>query len=136
MVDYEILVDVAHYGTLDSSLERRYTCPALGLFYVRSNGDVVPIAIQLHQVPGDDNPIWTPNDSEYEWIYAKMWLRNADAQWHQVRFMTAFPRCINVHTGQTYMTCIILTGLAQRLSYWRPASFILNINSSITIGVF
>jgi len=84
LVDYEILVDVAHYGTLDSSLERRYTCPALGLFYVRSDGDVVPIAIQLHQVPGDDNPIWTPNDSEYEWIYAKMWLRNADAQWHQM----------------------------------------------------
>ncbi|XP_078376634.1 allene oxide synthase-lipoxygenase protein-like isoform X3 [Oculina patagonica] len=84
LVDYEILVDIPHYGTLNSNLERRYTCPALGLFYVKSSGDIVPIAIQLHQKPSKENPIWTPNDDELEWIYAKMWLRNADAQWHQM----------------------------------------------------
>ena len=87
LVDYEILVDIPHYGTLNSNLERRYTCPALGLFYVKNSGDIVPIAIQLHQKPSKENPIWTPNDDELEWIYAKMWLRNADAQWHQVRII-------------------------------------------------
>ena len=70
---------------LIKKLERRYACPALGLFYVRSDENIVPIAIQLQQVPGKDNPVWTPNDNELDWIYAKMWLRNADAQWHQVR---------------------------------------------------
>ena len=84
MVDFEILEDIPHYGQKDESLERRYTCPAMGLFYVRGNGDIVPIAIQFHQVPSETNPIWTPNDTELDWIYAKMWLRNADTQWHQV----------------------------------------------------
>ena len=85
IVDYEILNDVPHYGTIDKKLERRYACPALGLFYVRSDGNILPIAIQLQQEPNKDNPVWTPNDNELDWIYAKMWLRNTDAQWHQVR---------------------------------------------------
>jgi len=84
MVDFEILEDIPHYGQNDTKLERRYTCPALGLFYVRRNGDIVPIAIQFHQVPSETNPIWTPNDAELDWTYAKMWLRNADSQWHQM----------------------------------------------------
>ncbi|KAJ7351751.1 arachidonate 12-lipoxygenase [Desmophyllum pertusum] len=41
LVDYEILDDIPQYGTLNRKLERRYTCPALGLFYVRSNGDIM-----------------------------------------------------------------------------------------------
>lgn len=84
IVDYEILDDIPHYGQNDSKLERRYTSASLGLFYVRGSGDVVPIAIQFHQEPSETNPIWTPNDSELDWTYAKMWLRNADSQWHQV----------------------------------------------------
>ena len=85
MVDFEILEDIPHYGQNDKKLERRYTCPAMGLFYVRGNGDIIPIAIQFHQEPSDTNPIWTPNDSNLDWTFAKMWLRNADTQWHQVR---------------------------------------------------
>ena len=84
MVDYEILDDIPHYGQNDETLKRRYTCAGLGLFYVKGSGDIVPIAIQFHQVPSETNPIWTPNDSELDWTYAKMWLRNADTQWHQV----------------------------------------------------
>jgi len=84
MVDYEILEGIPFYGHNDESIENRYTCSALGLFYVKGSADIVPIAIQFHQVPSDTNPIWTPNDSELDWIYAKMWLRNADTQYHQV----------------------------------------------------
>ena len=84
MVDYEILEDIPHYGQNVERLERRYTCPAMGLFYVKRSGDIVPIAIQFYQEPSEINPIWTPNDSAIDWIYAKMWLRNADTQWHQV----------------------------------------------------
>ncbi|XP_068692122.1 allene oxide synthase-lipoxygenase protein-like isoform X2 [Montipora foliosa] len=91
MVDFEILEGIPHYGQTDENLKRRYTCPALGLFYVRRNGDIVPIAIQLYQEPSETNPIWTPNDSEMDWIYAKMWLRNADTQWHQM--ITHLLRC-------------------------------------------
>ncbi len=84
MVDFEILEEIPFYGHNDESLENRYTCAALGLFYVKGSGDIAPIAIQFHQVPSETNPIWTPNDSELDWICAKMWLRNADTQYHQV----------------------------------------------------
>ena len=52
---------------------------------MKSSGDLVPIAIQLFQQPSDTNPIWTPDDSKYDWLLAKMWFRNADHQVHQVR---------------------------------------------------
>lgn len=91
MVDYEILEGIPHYGQNAGKLQRRYTCPALGLFYVRGNGDIIPIAIQFYQKPSETNPIWTPNDSELDWTYAKMWLRNADTQWHQM--ITHLLRC-------------------------------------------
>ena len=84
MVDYKILEDIPHYGQDRKDLERRYMCASLGLFYVKGNGDLVPIAIQFHQDPHRDNPIWTPNDAEMDWTCAKMWLRNSDTQFHQV----------------------------------------------------
>ena len=90
MVDYKILEDIPHYGENDPDAKRRYTSASMGLFYVKNNGDLVPIAIQLHQQPSDTNPIWTPKDSKYDWIYAKLWLRNADTQWHQVELSSLF----------------------------------------------
>ena len=62
----------------------RFLTEALGLFYVTPQNCLVPIAIQLYQTPGDSNPIWTPADSEYEWLLAKMFLRAADNNVHQV----------------------------------------------------
>lgn len=85
MVDYKILEDIPHYGQNREDLERRYMCASLGLFYVKGSGDLVPIAIQFHQQPSDDNPIWTPNDSKLDWLCAKFWLRNSDTQFHQVK---------------------------------------------------
>ena len=84
MVDYEILKNILCYDEKDDESKKRYACPALGLFYVKGSGRIVPIAIQFHQEPSETNPIWTPNDSEMDWIFAKMWLKNADSQWHQV----------------------------------------------------
>ncbi|XP_078365380.1 allene oxide synthase-lipoxygenase protein-like isoform X2 [Oculina patagonica] len=84
MVDYKILEDIPHYGQDQEDLERRYMCASLGLFYVKGNGDLVPIAIQFHQDPHHENPIWTPNDAEMDWICAKLWLRNSDTQFHQM----------------------------------------------------
>lgn len=84
MVDYKILEDIPHYGQDRPDLERRYMCASLGLFYVKGNGDLVPIAVQFHQEPHHENPIWTPNDSEMDWTCAKLWLRNSDTQFHQM----------------------------------------------------
>ena len=63
--------------------DMRYITPAMGLFYLKNNDDMVPIAIQLGQQR--DIPIWTPlQDTEWDWIMAKLWLRCADTQYHQV----------------------------------------------------
>ncbi|KAI8499911.1 arachidonate 5-lipoxygenase, partial [Branchiostoma belcheri] len=42
------------------------------------------LKIFANQMPGPENPIWTPMDSDFDWILAKMYLRSADAQIHQL----------------------------------------------------
>ncbi|XP_028416879.1 allene oxide synthase-lipoxygenase protein-like [Dendronephthya gigantea] len=89
IVDYEILEGIS---TMNKPKDKRYITAAMGLFYLRNNDDMVPIAIQLGQQPGKDNPIWTPQqDSEWDWIMAKLWLRCADTQYHQM--ITHLLRC-------------------------------------------
>eukprot|EP00118_Oscarella_pearsei_P019847 m.213385 g.213385 ORF g.213385 m.213385 type:complete len:702 (+) comp39785_c0_seq1:3-2108(+) len=77
MVDYEMLVGIP-IG------KDRYVTPAMGLFYVNAAGFLMPIAIQFDQEPGPGNPIWTPDDFHDEWLLAKLWLRCADAQIHEI----------------------------------------------------
>eukprot|EP00118_Oscarella_pearsei_P020349 m.220380 g.220380 ORF g.220380 m.220380 type:complete len:749 (+) comp39936_c2_seq4:1023-3269(+) len=78
MVDYEVLRNVP-------LSEGRFVTPAMGLFYVNAaSKSLLPVAIQLRQEPATSYPIWTPNDSEDDWLWAKMWLRCADAQIHEV----------------------------------------------------
>ena len=49
----------------------------------------MPIAIKLQNTPEAgtkevEYPIWTPKDKEHEWLYAKLWVKMADAQMHHV----------------------------------------------------
>ncbi|CAH3027905.1 unnamed protein product [Porites evermanni] len=114
IVDYKILEDIPHYGQDREDLERRYMCASFGLFYVKGSGDLVPIAIQLHQQPSPDNPIWTPNDSDLDWICAKLWLRNADTQYHsfslRLKFFLVLSRLLlevaNLHVAKGSKTAI------------------------------
>ncbi|NWS64355.1 LOXE3 isomerase, partial [Chunga burmeisteri] len=39
---------------------------------------------QLNQTPGATNPIFLPNDAEWDWLLAKTWVRNADFYNHQL----------------------------------------------------
>lgn len=41
------------------------------------------VLFQLKQMPGKDNPIFLPTDSQYDWLLAKIWVRSADFQHHQ-----------------------------------------------------
>uniref|UniRef100_A0A671X3Q8 Arachidonate lipoxygenase 3 n=1 Tax=Sparus aurata TaxID=8175 RepID=A0A671X3Q8_SPAAU len=54
---------------------------------------LMPIAIQLKQTPADDNPIFFPTDSEYDWLMAKIFVRSADFNLHQ----------LNVHLLHTHL---------------------------------
>ncbi|XP_035681462.1 allene oxide synthase-lipoxygenase protein-like [Branchiostoma floridae] len=57
-----------------------YFAAPLALFHVNRLGDFLPIAIQINQRPGNDNPVFTSEDSDIDWLMAKIFLRNADAQ--------------------------------------------------------
>ena len=113
------IVDYKELEGINTTGESTYAAEPLGLFYVKASGDLVPIAIQLLQQPSDTNPIWTPADSQYDWLLAKMWLRNADHRVQQVlcnfNFLKEKQSVNNIfieslesrqigHDGQTYET--------------------------------
>ncbi|XP_062813143.1 polyunsaturated fatty acid lipoxygenase ALOX15B isoform X2 [Anolis carolinensis] len=80
IVDYEILQGIPT-NTIEG--ERQYLAVPLCLFYQTPTRDLIPIAIQLSQTPGPESPIFLPSDSKWDWILAKMWVRNADFHVHQ-----------------------------------------------------
>ncbi|XP_030261043.1 hydroperoxide isomerase ALOXE3-like [Sparus aurata] len=55
----------------------------LCLFYLNPENKLMPIAIQLHQQPSEENPIFLPSDLETDWLLAKMFIENADSMDHQ-----------------------------------------------------
>lgn len=55
----------------------------LCLFYLNPENKLMPIAIQLHQKPSEQNPIFLPSDQEADWLLAKMFIKNADGLDHQ-----------------------------------------------------
>ncbi|XP_038841305.1 hydroperoxide isomerase ALOXE3-like [Salvelinus namaycush] len=73
--------------------KKQYMAAPLVLLYRTPNDKLVPIAIQLKQKPAKDNPIFLPTDSEYDWLLAKIFVRSADFQEHQ----------LNVHLLRTHL---------------------------------
>ncbi|KAK7884631.1 hypothetical protein WMY93_027754 [Mugilogobius chulae] len=60
-----------------------HVTPGLCLFYLNSEKQLKPIAIQLYQKPAEDNPIFLPSDLETDWLLAKMFIKNAVIMEHQ-----------------------------------------------------
>ena len=60
--------------------EGYYSSAPLCLLYVNKANQLVPIAIQLKQKPGSDNPIFLPTDNLADWTLAKMYYQCAHAQ--------------------------------------------------------
>ena len=57
-----------------------YCCAPMCLLYVNGSKQLVPIAIQLKQEPGDENPIFLPSDNLMDWLVAKIYYQSAHAQ--------------------------------------------------------
>ncbi|XP_019715428.1 arachidonate 5-lipoxygenase-like isoform X2 [Hippocampus comes] len=81
MVDYEVLDGIKANDTDPKTPQ--YMTAAICLLYKNTQNEILPIAIQLGQIPGEDNPIFLPTDSEDDWLLAKMWVRSTDFQHHQ-----------------------------------------------------
>ncbi|KAF4114142.1 hypothetical protein G5714_004365 [Onychostoma macrolepis] len=78
IADYEILKGVP------ASSSQRYLTAPICLLYKNNLNQIVPIAIQLSQTPGQISPIFLPSDNEYDWMLAKMWVKSSDFIVHQL----------------------------------------------------
>ncbi|XP_057631923.1 polyunsaturated fatty acid lipoxygenase ALOX15B isoform X3 [Chionomys nivalis] len=62
----------------------QFSAAPMTLLYQRSgSGPLLPLAIQLKQTPGPDNPIFLPSDDKWDWLLAKTWVRNAEFSVHE-----------------------------------------------------
>ncbi|XP_071361256.1 hydroperoxide isomerase ALOXE3-like [Trachinotus anak] len=73
--------------------KKQYLMAPLVLLHKTPDNKLMPIAIQLKQTPADDNPIFVPTDSEYDWLMAKIFVRSSDFNEHQ----------LNVHLLRTHL---------------------------------
>ncbi|XP_068433013.1 hydroperoxide isomerase ALOXE3-like [Clinocottus analis] len=67
----------------DNNGEPLHVTAGLCLLYSNPKNKLMPIAIQLHQQPSEQNPIFLPSDSETDWLLAKMFIKNADTMDHE-----------------------------------------------------
>ncbi|XP_072298981.1 hydroperoxide isomerase ALOXE3-like [Eucyclogobius newberryi] len=78
--DYKILEGIATRVVDQQAL---YVASGFCLFYLNCDKELLPIAIQLTQMPSPNNPIFLPTDSDSDWLLAKMFIKNADCLEHQ-----------------------------------------------------
>ncbi|XP_041825974.1 polyunsaturated fatty acid lipoxygenase ALOX15B-like [Melanotaenia boesemani] len=82
MVDYRLL-DGLTANTVNG--KQNYLTAPLALLHLDSNNQLLPIAIQLQQSPGETNPVFVPQDLEADWLTAKTFVRSADFSDHELR---------------------------------------------------
>ena len=58
----------------------QYCVAPICLLYVNGNNQLIPIAIQLKQKAGEDNPIFLPSDHLIDWLLAKIYYQSANLQ--------------------------------------------------------
>uniref|UniRef100_A0A8C4X8D8 Arachidonate 12-lipoxygenase n=1 Tax=Erpetoichthys calabaricus TaxID=27687 RepID=A0A8C4X8D8_ERPCA len=77
LVDYSILEGIPANKIRG---KHQYITAPLCLLYEHPERGLIPLAIQIQQIPHKDNPIFLPSDSELDWLLAKMWVRHAEFQ--------------------------------------------------------
>ncbi|KAM4590281.1 polyunsaturated fatty acid lipoxygenase ALOX15B-like [Fundulus diaphanus] len=81
LCDYKIL-DGVKANIING--KQQYLVAPLVLLHKTPDDKLKPIAIQLKQTPAEDNPIFLPTDSEWDWLLAKTFVRNADFNLHEL----------------------------------------------------
>ncbi|KTF73090.1 hypothetical protein cypCar_00028100 [Cyprinus carpio] len=80
IADYELLDGVTPNATDPCTIQ--YLAAPICLLYKNSQNKIMPIAIQLGQTPGEDNPIFLPTDDEHDWLLAKIWANGTGGGGH------------------------------------------------------
>ncbi|XP_029464989.1 arachidonate 5-lipoxygenase [Rhinatrema bivittatum] len=81
IVDYALLDGITANATDPCTIQ--YLAAPICLLYKNLENKIIPIAIQINQQPGPDNPIFLPSDAKYDWLLAKIWVRSCDFHIHQ-----------------------------------------------------
>ncbi|CAB1323240.1 unnamed protein product, partial [Coregonus sp. 'balchen'] len=81
LLDYEMLEGVPA-NVING--KQQYLAAPLVLLHLNQQGELKPIAIQLQQAPGPQNPVFLPSDPGPDWLLAKTWVRCSDFQCHQL----------------------------------------------------
>ncbi|XP_036444291.1 polyunsaturated fatty acid lipoxygenase ALOX15B-like isoform X2 [Colossoma macropomum] len=72
-------------GNMINDRRQSLTAP-LCLLYSTPKGNLIPLAIQLYQEPSEENPIFLPTDSKWDWLLAKTFVRSAEFHEHELNF--------------------------------------------------
>uniref|UniRef100_A0A8C5WB62 Uncharacterized protein n=1 Tax=Leptobrachium leishanense TaxID=445787 RepID=A0A8C5WB62_9ANUR len=81
LADYNILEGIPT-NTING--KKQYLAAPLCLLWKSLQDHLIPIAIQLGQQPGPENPIFVTSDPEWDWTLAKIWVRYAEFQLHEL----------------------------------------------------
>jgi arachidonate 5-lipoxygenase len=85
LLDFEILEDIRMFRKVgeDGVEERRWAPASRCLLYLDDTRQLRPIAIQLGR-DAETAPVFTPNDGEYDWLAAKVYVRCSEGNTHQM----------------------------------------------------
>jgi len=85
LLDFEILEGIPMFRKVDKDgvEERRWAPASRCLLYLEDSRQLRPLAIQLGRDPAKD-PVFTPNDTEHDWLAAKIYLRCGEGNTHQM----------------------------------------------------
>ncbi|XP_007567349.1 arachidonate 12-lipoxygenase, 12R-type-like [Poecilia latipinna] len=123
LCNYQILDGVA---TRDIKGKKQYLMAPLVLLHKTAEDKLMPIAIQLQQKPGADNPIFLPSDSEHDWLLAKIFVRSAEFNFHQ----------LNCHLLRTHLLSeVFAVSLMRNLPMVHPLYKLLIPHSRYTLHI-
>ncbi|KFA92169.1 lipoxygenase family protein [Archangium violaceum] len=85
LLDFEILDDIPMFHKVDEKgeVERRWAPSSRCLLYLDDTKHLRPLAIQLGRHPERDQ-VFTPNDSDTDWLAAKVYVRCSEGNVHQM----------------------------------------------------